>query len=387
LVEALRIVARKHSVAAATSAQLATLVQPRDSSAGQSTVSLGRGQTPRAPVPASPISGEPTVEERDEALAARQAQIRAKKRRLSVLEEQQAIMGFQSPPHIVTEIEDIQRDIANLEQRVREPSGADAEPSITPISQKRRIDAAVPSSAQLEQQIQLLVQARFPESPLLQIIDWPTRTKPDSIEQASDPVTLSFQRNRQTNLAEPALLEVQVVAPSFRIEGADRQLFEVPLDEFSKPIVFLLTAVRLGYALIHVEIYNHKRVCLGTLPIETTIVETLTLAPVAKVANMILGVLIESREGGVTNYAPPLAREVGGLPLAAPGAPPAPSLQSSRDVLPSADQPSSMRPAIRRAEIDSRGKSWYWARVGLALVIIIFLVAAIYLLATSGPPH
>jgi serine/threonine-protein kinase len=70
-VEALRIVARKHSVATATPAQLATLMQPRDSSAGQSTVSLGRGQTPRAPQPAPPPTtneprGEPTRRSRAE---------------------------------------------------------------------------------------------------------------------------------------------------------------------------------------------------------------------------------------------------------------------------------------------------------------------------------
>jgi hypothetical protein len=59
-VEALRIVARKHGVATATPAQLAALVQPHDSSAGQSTVSLGRGQTPRAPMPVPPaVSGDP----------------------------------------------------------------------------------------------------------------------------------------------------------------------------------------------------------------------------------------------------------------------------------------------------------------------------------------
>jgi serine/threonine-protein kinase len=55
-VEALRIVARKHAVATATPAQLAALMQPRDSSAGQSTVSLGRGQTPRGPLPAPPAT-------------------------------------------------------------------------------------------------------------------------------------------------------------------------------------------------------------------------------------------------------------------------------------------------------------------------------------------
>jgi len=70
-VEALRIVARKHGVAVATPAQLAKLVPPPDTSAGQATVSIGRGATPRAaapPVPATPppppprpIADDPTV--------------------------------------------------------------------------------------------------------------------------------------------------------------------------------------------------------------------------------------------------------------------------------------------------------------------------------------
>lgn len=54
-VEALRVVARKHGIAAATTPQIAELALPRSSSAGQSTVSLGRGQTPfAAPAPILP---------------------------------------------------------------------------------------------------------------------------------------------------------------------------------------------------------------------------------------------------------------------------------------------------------------------------------------------
>ncbi|HEY3231586.1 MAG TPA: serine/threonine-protein kinase, partial [Roseiflexaceae bacterium] len=68
-VEALRIVARKHGIPTATPAQLASLVLPRDSSAGQETVSLGRGRTPHAPVvvpppmrppPSRPRADDPT---------------------------------------------------------------------------------------------------------------------------------------------------------------------------------------------------------------------------------------------------------------------------------------------------------------------------------------
>jgi len=39
----------------------------------------------------------------------------SKQRRLKILEDQQARMGVQTPPHIIMEIEDLQREIGELE--------------------------------------------------------------------------------------------------------------------------------------------------------------------------------------------------------------------------------------------------------------------------------
>jgi len=71
-VEGLRVVARKHGIAVATTPQIADLALPRNSSAGESTISLGRGQTPFAapapilppPAPRPPPAGgsDPSVE-------------------------------------------------------------------------------------------------------------------------------------------------------------------------------------------------------------------------------------------------------------------------------------------------------------------------------------
>ena len=66
-VEGLRVVARKHGIAVATTPQIADLALPRNSSAGESTISLGRGQTPFAapapilppPAPRPPLTGGP----------------------------------------------------------------------------------------------------------------------------------------------------------------------------------------------------------------------------------------------------------------------------------------------------------------------------------------
>jgi serine/threonine-protein kinase len=66
-VEGLRVVARRHGIAVATTPQIADLALPRTSSAGESPISLGRGQTPFAapapilppPMPRPPVVGAP----------------------------------------------------------------------------------------------------------------------------------------------------------------------------------------------------------------------------------------------------------------------------------------------------------------------------------------
>src|SRR5690606_15458666 len=64
-VEALRKVAHKHGIPIATTSQIAALASPNVSSAGQSTVSIGRGNTPQGqatPKPRPPANAnDPTV--------------------------------------------------------------------------------------------------------------------------------------------------------------------------------------------------------------------------------------------------------------------------------------------------------------------------------------
>jgi hypothetical protein len=130
-------------------------------------------------------------------------------------------------------------------------------PSRPELSKKRRrVDAAVPSHAQVGQHIDLLVQVRFPNSSLLGIKDWPTRQKPSSIEQASEPVALEFPVDPQTGKLGYAYLEIRVVAPDFGIEGVAQQRVEVPPDGYSKLVSFLLTATKAGSCWINVEVYS-----------------------------------------------------------------------------------------------------------------------------------
>lgn len=49
-------------------------------------------------------------------------------RRLQVLQEQKAVMGFSTPPHIITEIEDIQQQISDLQNQLKFPSATPNNP-------------------------------------------------------------------------------------------------------------------------------------------------------------------------------------------------------------------------------------------------------------------
>lgn len=153
------------------------------------------------------------------------------------------------------------------------------------LEEPRRIDAAVPSHAQVGQRIDLLVQVRFPMSPLLGIDDWRGKQKPVSVEQASEPVALKFPVDRQTGEPSSACLEIRVVAPDFIIEGKAQQLVEVLPGRDSKLVSFLLTATKVGSCRVNVEVYSIDRVYLGTVPLETVVGETV-VAPTIMVASL-----------------------------------------------------------------------------------------------------
>jgi hypothetical protein len=64
---------------------------------------------PATPVPSSTSKVGSTKPQNPSTIIAR------KKRRLEVLEEQQAIKGISTPPEVITEIEDLRREIGELE--------------------------------------------------------------------------------------------------------------------------------------------------------------------------------------------------------------------------------------------------------------------------------
>ncbi len=170
---------------------------------------------------------------------------------------------------------------------------------VQPDHKHRRIDAAVPSSTEVGNEIDLLVQVRFPDSPLLGE-DWPTGKKPPSIEQTSNSVVLNFPIDPQTGQQKSTYLEIQVIAPDFIIHSEERQSIEVPPDEESKIVSFLLTARKSGQCRINVVLYSADRVYLDTIRLETAVGKTVA-PPTMQVATLILIVAVAEQGYGTKN--------------------------------------------------------------------------------------
>jgi hypothetical protein len=173
----------------------------------------------------------------------------------------------------------------------------------------RRIDSAVPSQAEVGQRIDLLVQVRFPDSPLLGREDWPTKTKPDHVEQTSESVPLEFPVDPRTGKLGAARLEVQIVAPDFEIAGTARQRLLVPPEEYSKCLAFLITPKKTGVCRINVEIYNTEQIFLGAIPIETEVGGEMK-APSTNVANLFLLVTVGQENTAMRSGAPLKPKEI-----------------------------------------------------------------------------
>ncbi|MBN1139663.1 MAG: metallophosphoesterase [Anaerolineae bacterium] len=156
---------------------------------------------------------------------------------------------------------------------------------------ERRIDAAVPNPIEVGQHIKLLVQVRFPDSPYLDIEDWPGKLKPSSIERATEGVSLDFLIDDETGKLAPSRLEIEIVAPDFKIDGSARQVVEVPPDEFSKCVSFPLTARKEGLCTIDIQVRRMDHVYLGTIPVEITVGQ-LVIPQTKSVASLILVVIV-----------------------------------------------------------------------------------------------
>jgi serine/threonine protein kinase len=171
-------------------------------------------------------------------------------------------------------------------------------PAPEPASTDRRVDAALPSQAEIGRQIDLIVQVRFADSPLLGLEDWPTKRRPDRIEQGSEPLSVTYPTDPVTGAQMPARVRIKIVAPDFTVGGQAEQLVDVPPREYSKRMAFLLTPNAVGICRVNVEVYSIDAVFLGMIPVEAEAVASQVAHPVLRVHNIVLHVFTHAAEQG-----------------------------------------------------------------------------------------
>ena len=136
---------------------------------------------------------------------------------------------------------------------------------------RRRIDAAAPSRARLNAKIDVLVQVRMMDSPRLGTEDFPSHHKPDAAAQGSSSASIPFPLDSETGMVLPAQLKVRLVAPDFKIYGSAEAALEVPPDEYSEKLAFLLSPRRQGECRINVELLTVRGEHLRTIPLSTEV--------------------------------------------------------------------------------------------------------------------
>ncbi len=194
----------------------------------------------------------------------------------------------------------------------------------------RRIDVAAPSRAEVGRQIDLLVQVRFATSTRLGLEDWPSKARPAEIEQASEALQLAYPTDPQTGCLLPARLRIKLVAPDFRLDSQADRLIEVPPDEYSKRLAFLLTPLRTGSCRINVEVYALDDLFLGAVPVEIVAVAGAVSEQEIGVGNLVLEVvarqvaalLLGARLAAVSSPAPLAAADAGSSAITMPSSSP-----------------------------------------------------------------
>ena len=166
--------------------------------------------------------------------------------------------------------------------------GAPEVPRAEPTTAERRVDAALPTQVEVGRQTDLIVQVRFADSPRLGIEDWPTARRPEHVEQQSEPLHVKHIVDVTGRLL-PARVRIRVVAADFAIDGDAERVIEVPVNDYSKRMTFLLTSQRAGYCRVNVEVYALDSLFLGAVAVEAEAVSTHVAEAMPNVANVVLG--------------------------------------------------------------------------------------------------
>ncbi len=177
-----------------------------------------------------------------------------------------------------------------------------------PVENERRIDAAMPGQAERDRTIELLIQVRFPDSPLLGTAEWPTRQKPFSVEQRSQPVQLKFPVDRKTGKLSPTSLDVSINTTDFTIQGESKKRIEVSPDTLSELLIVPLTARKVGICRLYIDVTSVEPELhhLGTVLVETDVKQGRT-SSVVQVTNFYFSVEVSPTTITYTSATAPLS--------------------------------------------------------------------------------
>lgn len=149
-----------------------------------------------------------------------------------------------------------------------------SKPTPSVVRQPRRIDAALPSQAQVGKYIDLVVAVKLSDSPPLAPAEIraarASRKFPDDATAESRPVEVEFAVDKRTGGALPATLEIQVIAPNFKIHGPQRKSLLVSLDRDSDLCTFPLRPRIPGESEVSVELYSQGAL-VGSMRLETVV--------------------------------------------------------------------------------------------------------------------
>lgn len=157
-------------------------------------------------------------------------------------------------------------DITVLSALVRHRGGQ----PVTSVPLHRRVDAAAPAEAAVDQVFDLLVQVRLPSAPSLTPAAFPTQSRPGFIEQDEEPFALEFPVDAASGQVKATSVKLRVVTPDCDSPETSRTI-EVPADRDSAQVFFPLRPKRAGPCHITVEVLRLDHITLGTIPVLVTI--------------------------------------------------------------------------------------------------------------------
>jgi len=138
------------------------------------------------------------------------------------------------------------------------------------VVKERRVDAIAPDYAEINNQIDLIIQVRLFDSPVLSFEDIPIKHKPHSVTQGSETIELEFPVKPDGQI-ESTCIKIKVTTIHFTITNGNEKSLKIPPNKDSKRVFFYLIAKQVGNCRINIEFSSYDKTYLGSIPIEINV--------------------------------------------------------------------------------------------------------------------